>query len=168
MPAATSNTVVERIVGRIMGPRPEVAPWMRALEDGNDGGFFGPGSAVWAVNASLPTMVAGIRALLIQTLHPGAMAGVHDRSRYREDPMGRLDGTVRWIMTTTFGDREAAIAGSAFVSWLHDHDQGVAEPHPLGRRRPDTERKDGQDADRPAGRAGRRRALSFRPKRNST
>jgi uncharacterized protein (DUF2236 family) len=69
-------------------------------------------------------MVAGIRALLLQTLHPGAMAGVHDHSRYREDPMGRLDGTVRWVMTTTFGDRAAAAAGSAFVSRLHEHVTG--------------------------------------------
>jgi uncharacterized protein (DUF2236 family) len=95
------------------------AEWMVALAEGSDEGFFGPGSAVWAVHGSLPTMAAGIRALLLQTLHPGAMAGVHDHSRYREDTMGRLDGTVRWVLTTSFGDREAATAVSAFVSRLH-------------------------------------------------
>lgn len=112
------------------GPRPAPPPWAESLRSGDDEGFFGPGSAVWAVNGALPTMVAGIRALLIQTLHPGAMAGVHDHSRYREDPMGRLDGTVRWVMTTTFGDRAAATSGSAFVSRLHTHVTGsYADAH---------------------------------------
>jgi uncharacterized protein (DUF2236 family) len=98
--------------------------WTVALAEGEDAGFFGPGSAVWAVNGSLPTLVAGIRALLLQTLHPGAMAGVHDHSRYHEDPLGRLDGTIRWVATTTFGDRAAATEASAFVSRLHRRVQG--------------------------------------------
>ncbi|SDT31467.1 oxygenase MpaB family protein [Microterricola viridarii] len=100
-------------------------PWTHALAGGTDAGFFGPGSAVWAVNGALPTLVAGIRALLLQTLHPGAMAGVHDWSRYHEDPLGRLDGTVRWVATTTFGDRASATAASAHVSRLHEHVTGT-------------------------------------------
>jgi uncharacterized protein (DUF2236 family) len=98
--------------------------WVLAMEDGDDVGFFGRGSAVWAVNGATPSLVAGIRALLMQTLHPGAMAGVHDWSRYREDPMGRLAGTVRWVLTTTFGDTAAAQASSAWVGRLHDHVSG--------------------------------------------
>lgn len=119
--ARTRSHPVARAVARlaVRGPRPDPPEWALELGKGDDAGFFGPGSAVWAVNGSLPTMVAGIRALLIQTLHPGAMAGVHDHSRYREDPMGRLDGTVRWVMTTTFGDTAAATAGSRFVSRIH-------------------------------------------------
>jgi uncharacterized protein (DUF2236 family) len=112
-------TLLARILKPIIGARPVLAQWTYDLEEGEDAGFFGPGSAVWAVNGGLPTMVAGIRALLIQTLHPGAMAGVHDHSRYREDPMGRLDGTVRWVLTTTYGDRAQATAVSAFVTKLH-------------------------------------------------
>jgi uncharacterized protein (DUF2236 family) len=98
--------------------------WVLATEEGEDAGLFGPGSAVWAVNGATPTLVAGIRALLMQTLHPGAMAGVHDWSRYREDPMGRLAGTVRWVLTTTFGDTAAAEASSSWVGRLHDHVSG--------------------------------------------
>ncbi|PWC03533.1 oxygenase MpaB family protein [Agromyces badenianii] len=104
--------------------RPEPPAWTAALAEGDDAGFFGPGSAVWAVNGALPTLVAGIRALLLQTLHPGAMAGVHDWSRYREDPLARLDGTVRWVAVTTFGDRRSAARASAFVSRLHEHVTG--------------------------------------------
>ncbi|KZX22443.1 oxygenase MpaB family protein [Rathayibacter tanaceti] len=100
-------------------PRPR-ADWVVALETGEDAGLFGPGSAVWAVNGGLPTMVAGVRALLMQTLHAGAMAGVHDHSRYREDPMGRLDNTVRWVLTTSFGDTTAARDAAGWVTGVHE------------------------------------------------
>ena len=98
--------------------------WVRELARGDDAGFFGPGSASWAVHGGMATMVAGIRALLVQALHPGAMAGVHDWSRYREDPLGRLTGTIRWLMTVTFGDRTTAERSSAMVRGLHRRVQG--------------------------------------------
>lgn len=114
-----------RVRGRSAQPDDELPGWTRRLAEGDDEGFFGPGSAVWAVNGALPTLVAGIRALLLQTLHPGAMAGVHDWSRYREDPLGRLDGTISWVATTTFGDRRQATEASAFVSRLHQKVRGT-------------------------------------------
>jgi uncharacterized protein (DUF2236 family) len=98
--------------------------WVRDLERGDDAGCFGPGSASWAVHGGMATMVAGIRALLVQALHPGAMAGVHDWSRYREDPLGRLTGTIRWLITVTFGDRATADRASAYVRGLHRRVQG--------------------------------------------
>ncbi|MCU1406587.1 MAG: hypothetical protein JWQ43_2890 [Glaciihabitans sp.] len=100
-------------------------PWVSQMEDGDDAGYFGPGSAVWQVNGGTPVLVAGIRALLMQTLHPGAMAGVHDFSRYREDPLGRLAGTVRWVLTTTFADRAGADSGSAMVRKMHGRVRGT-------------------------------------------
>jgi uncharacterized protein (DUF2236 family) len=101
-----------------------VPDWVAALETGDDEGYFGPGSAVWEVHSGIPTVVAGIRALLMQTLHPGAMAGVHDHSRYRDDPLGRLAGTVRWVLTTTFADRAQAEAACGWVSRLHERVRG--------------------------------------------
>lgn len=98
--------------------------WVRELALGDDAGYFGPGSASWAVHGGMATMVAGIRALLVQALHPGAMAGVHDWSRYREDPLGRLTGTIRWLITVTFGDRATAERSSAMVRGLHRRVQG--------------------------------------------
>lgn len=98
--------------------------WVRDLARGSDAGFFGPGSASWAVHGGMATMVAGIRALLVQALHPGAMAGVHDWSRYREDPLGRLTGTIRWLITVTFGDRATAERSSAMVRGLHQRVKG--------------------------------------------
>jgi len=105
---------------------PSGAPnWVRSLETGDDEGFFGPDSAVWEVHSGMPTVVAGVRALLMQTLHPGAMAGVHDHSRYREDPLGRLSGTVRWVLTTTFADTQQARAGCEWVTQLHKRVAGT-------------------------------------------
>jgi uncharacterized protein (DUF2236 family) len=99
--------------------------WIQDLEHGEDEGWFGPGSAVWAVHGGMPSLVAGIRALLMQTLHPGAMAGVHDWSRYREDPLGRLAGTVRWVVTSSFGDRATAVDVSRRVRGYHRKVQGT-------------------------------------------
>lgn len=117
-------------------------PWVSGLEDGSDAGYFGSGSAVWTVNGGTPVLVAGLRALLMQTLHPGAMAGVHDFSRYREDPLGRLAGTVRWVLTTTFADRAGADAGSAFVRSMHTRVAGTysdasGADHPYSAADPD-------------------------------
>ncbi len=101
-----------------------VPPWVSALEHGDDEGYFGVGSAVWTVHGATPVIVAGIRALLMQTLHPGAMAGVHDWSRYRDDPLGRLSGTVRWVLVTSFADRAGADAASAYVRSVHTRVSG--------------------------------------------
>ena len=99
--------------------------WVAKIEDGEDIGYFGPGSAAWAVHGGMPTMVAGIRALLMQTLHPGAMAGVHDHSRYREDPLGRLSGTIQWLITVTFADTTVAQTESTRVGRFHDRVVGT-------------------------------------------
>jgi uncharacterized protein (DUF2236 family) len=62
---------------------------------------------------------------MMQALHPGAMAGVHDWSRYREDPLGRLSGTVRWVLTTSFASQEGARATSDYVKRLHERVAGT-------------------------------------------
>jgi uncharacterized protein (DUF2236 family) len=116
-----------RIFVMLSGEDHGIPGWVAELATGDDEGFFGPGSAVWAVHGGIPVLVAGMRALLMQTLHPGAMAGVHDHSRYREDPLGRLNGTVRWVLTTTFGTRQQAEQACGFVGKLHVKVQGSYE-----------------------------------------
>lgn len=103
--------------------------WVRAIDDGDNAGYFGGGSAAWHVHGSMATLVAGIRALLMQTLHPGAMAGVHDWSRYRDDPLGRLSGTIRWIICVTFGSTDQARRESGRVGRFHDRVQGEYAAH---------------------------------------
>jgi uncharacterized protein (DUF2236 family) len=103
----------------VSGERDGSPEWVTALADGDDEGYFGPGSAAWAVHGDLATLVGGVRALLLQALHPGAVTGVDRHSTYRDDPLGRLAGTTRWLTVTTFGCREAADREAARVRGMH-------------------------------------------------
>jgi uncharacterized protein (DUF2236 family) len=94
-------------------------------EDAADDGFFGPASVAWQVSADLAPPVAGLRALLMQALHPLAMAGVDQHSGWRRDPVGRLAATSAYLATITFGERAAAAAAAARVRRVHDHVRGV-------------------------------------------
>ncbi len=79
----------------------------RPLEDTarfpGDRGLCGPGSVSWKVIGDVSAFLGGIRALLIQSAHPEVVAGVEDHSRYREDPLGRLNRTSYFVTTSTFG-----------------------------------------------------------------
>lgn len=117
--------VRSRLIETLAGRSDAIPEWILALEQGDDEGYFGPGSAAWVVHGGMPTLVAGIRALLLQALHPGALAGVREFSRYREDPLGRLAGTIRWIHTVTYGSRAQADAGSRMVRAMHTRVAGT-------------------------------------------
>ncbi|WP_426623802.1 oxygenase MpaB family protein [Leifsonia sp. McL0607] len=127
-----TTAAVERLLGPVRshlietlsGRSDRIPAWVLRLEEGEDEGFFPAGGAAWTVHGGMPTLVAGVRALLLQALHPGALAGVRDHSRYREDPLGRLAGTIQWIHTVTFGSRGQAIAGSQLVKSLHERVRG--------------------------------------------
>jgi uncharacterized protein (DUF2236 family) len=114
-----------RLLAALTGDPEGRADWITAVGEGDDEGYFGPESPTWTVHGDMPTLVAGIRALLMQTLHPGAMAGVHDWSRYRTDAAGRLSGTIRWIVAVTFGSRAQADRESARVGRFHDRVNGT-------------------------------------------
>ena len=94
-------------------------------EDASDDGFFGPASVAWRVSADLASPVAGLRALLMQALHPLAMAGVDQHSGWRRDPVGRLAATSAYLATITFGERAVAAAAAVRVRRIHDHVRGV-------------------------------------------
>ena len=86
-----------------------------------DEGFFGPASVTWRVSSDLAAPVAGLRALLIQALHPLAMAGVDQHSDWRRDPVGRLAATSSYLATVSYGDRAAAERAAARVRRIHEH-----------------------------------------------
>jgi uncharacterized protein (DUF2236 family) len=94
-------------------------------DDPADAGFFGPGSVTWRVSADLAVPVAGLRSLLMQALHPLAMAGVDQHSGWRQDPVGRLAATSGYVTTISFGDRATAERAAARVRRIHDHVRGV-------------------------------------------
>lgn len=91
-----------------------------------DAGWFGPGSVAWRVHADLSTVVGGLRALLYQTLHPLAMAGVAQHSDYRRDPWGRLHRTAEFIAATTYGTSEEAERAVERVELAHSTVKGIA------------------------------------------
>jgi len=94
-------------------------------ENPADDGYFGPASVTWRVSGDLASPVAGLRSLLMQALHPLAMAGVDQHSGWRRDPVGRLAATSAFLATITFGERAAAEHAAARVRRIHDHVRGV-------------------------------------------
>lgn len=96
-----------------------IPPWLEVMKTGTKPGFFVPEDAPWVVHADFGTLVGGIRALLMQALHPGTLRGVSQHSRYESDPLGRLSGTIRWLTITTFGSQEAIEQEASRVNRLH-------------------------------------------------
>ena len=94
-------------------------------EDPADDGFFGPASVTWRISADAGRPVAGLRALMLQALHPLAMAGVDQHSNWRSDPVGRLAATSGYLATVSFGDRAAAERAAARVRRVHEHITGT-------------------------------------------
>jgi len=79
------------------------------------------------VHSDLPSMlIGGISALLLQTLHPLAMAGVAEHSNYQADPLGRLRRTADFVGTTTFGTVREAEKAVQQVRRVHRRVTGVA------------------------------------------
>jgi len=92
-----------------------------------DPGLFGPDAVCWKVHADFASMMAGgISALLLQTLHPLALAGVWDHSTFRTDILGRLRRTATFIAGTTYGSRADALALIERVKTIHDSVTGTA------------------------------------------
>ena len=116
--------VAAQVRGLIVGDEPPVDLAVRAGDD--DPGLFGPDSVTWRVHADSAMFVGGLRALLLQVMHPLAMAGVADHSAYRTDPMGRLWRTSLYVGTTTFGSTDDARAAIAMVKRVHERVVGVA------------------------------------------
>ncbi len=83
------------------------------------------GGAAWLVHAEASMMVGGIRALLLQSLHPVAMQGVGEHSDFRNDPLGRLRRTVFFLGTTTYCSLPEAEAAIAAVRRVHLSVSGV-------------------------------------------
>jgi uncharacterized protein (DUF2236 family) len=96
-----------------------------------DPGLFGPDSVVWKVHGDfMSMMIGGISSLILQALHPLALAGVWDHSSFREDLKGRLGRTAFFIAATTYGNTDMATRAISRVRKIHDSLQGV---HPDGR-----------------------------------
>jgi uncharacterized protein (DUF2236 family) len=107
---------------RIDVPRPSYQRRWSAMDDI---GLFGPESMVWRVQADPASLIGGLRGLLIQALHPVAMAAVSQHSDFRDDPWGRLTRTSEYLTVTTFGDTETATKAAARLRSIHRRITGV-------------------------------------------
>jgi uncharacterized protein (DUF2236 family) len=112
--------VIERVAGPragAPGERPQIAEADR---------WFAADRPIRQVHDDCAMFVGGIAALLLQSLHPLAMAAVADHSGYRADPWGRLQRTARFIGATTLGREEDAMAAIARVRAIHARVTGTA------------------------------------------
>ena len=93
-----------------------------------DRGLFGPESAAWKVHADfISMMIGGISSLILQALHPQALAGVWDHSSFREDLKGRLGRTAFFIAATTYGPTDMANNIIQKVNQIHTKITGLDE-----------------------------------------
>jgi uncharacterized protein (DUF2236 family) len=83
--------------------------------------LYPPDSVIWRVHGDVVTMmIGGVASLFMQMLHPSVLAGVWDHSNFREDALGRLRRTARFIAVTTYGERSQAEAAIARVRRIHE------------------------------------------------
>jgi uncharacterized protein (DUF2236 family) len=113
---ATASGLVERTAAAFVAGVPD---------DPADDGFFGPASVTWRLGRDLSNPVAGLRALLMQSLHPLAMAGVDEHSGWRQDPIGRLAATAAYVTVVSYGEKAAAERAAARVRRIHTHVRGT-------------------------------------------
>ncbi len=88
-------------------------------------GLFPPESVTWRVHSDPVLWVAGLRALLLQAVHPAAMAGVLGHSDFKADPWGRLIRTANYVGTVSFGTRSEVNALGRKVRGIHRKVAGV-------------------------------------------
>lgn len=121
---AIQESLSRRFRKLLSGASDGIPPWLPVVAEGNEPGFYVPGDAPWVVHGDFSTLVGGVRALLMQALHPGSLTGVSQHSRYEADPLGRLSGTIRWLTVTTFGSVTAINNEASRVNRMHDRVTG--------------------------------------------
>jgi uncharacterized protein (DUF2236 family) len=84
-----------------------------------DAGLFGPDSVTWRLHADPTYAVGGLRGLLLQALHPLAMAAVEQNGGFDADPWGRLTRTSQYIATITYGTEVDALRAAGRVRGIH-------------------------------------------------
>jgi uncharacterized protein (DUF2236 family) len=120
------NTAVRR---RIAGSDFEAAH--TRIFDAPGPRWFSAEDPIWRVHADTSMFVGGIRALLLQSLHPRAMAAVSQHSGFRGDPWGRLHRTSTFLATTTYGTVDAAEEMITRVNRIHARIAGrTRDGHP--------------------------------------
>jgi uncharacterized protein (DUF2236 family) len=90
-----------------------------------DDGLLGPDPLAWRVIAHPGSLVGGLRSLIIQSLHPLAMAGVAEHSDFRRRPLDRLKRTTYYVAATAYGDSATAAEAVRRVKRRHASVRGT-------------------------------------------
>jgi uncharacterized protein (DUF2236 family) len=112
------------IFERVAGPQGPAR--RRVIHDPAAERWFAEDRPVRRVHGDSSMFIGGIRALLLQSLHPLAMAAVAGHSDYRGDPWGRLQRTSYFLAVTTFGGISDAQEAIARVRAIHQRVTGTA------------------------------------------
>lgn len=118
--------VATRVRAGVVGAPEQAAARRAELFDAPGERWFAPDAPICRVHGDSAMFVGGLRALLLQSLHPLAMAGVADHSDYRNDPWGRLQRTADFLAATTFGPAAEAERAVARVRAVHARVTGEA------------------------------------------
>ncbi|WP_282206735.1 oxygenase MpaB family protein [Kitasatospora fiedleri] len=111
------------LFARVAGPD---GPAVRQRIHGTPGArWFAPDRPIRTVHGDASMFVGGLAALLVQSLHPSAMAAVAAHSGYRSDPWGRLQRTSTFLAVTTFGTADDARAAVDRVRAVHARVRGT-------------------------------------------
>ncbi|MGH3448169.1 MAG: oxygenase MpaB family protein [Nocardioidaceae bacterium] len=129
MAAPTLVDVARQRIGaglfsRVAGPDGSVSA--ARIHDTPGARWFGPDRPIRRVHGDAAMFVGGLRALLLQSLHPLAMAAVSAHSGFRGDPWGRLQRTSEFVAVTTFGTAEHAEQAVRRVRGIHGKIHGTA------------------------------------------
>lgn len=116
--------VADQIRARVVGDDPDDKA--AAIFEAPGPRWFAEDRVIRRVHADASMFVGGLRAILLQSLHPLAMAGVAQHSDYRQDPWGRLQRTADFLAATTFGNEQTAEAAIARVRSVHQRVRGRA------------------------------------------
>ncbi|MCU1397389.1 MAG: hypothetical protein JWN62_498 [Acidimicrobiales bacterium] len=116
--------IAEQIRSRVVGSDPSAKSV--AIFDAVGPRWFAESSPIRAIHSDASMFVGGLRALLLQSMHPLAMAGVAQHSDYRADPWGRLQRTADFLASTTFGTIDTARESIAIVRAVHERVVGHA------------------------------------------
>jgi uncharacterized protein (DUF2236 family) len=120
IPREVAQSPAERVL------RPSARPRGAPVPAGpHDWGLFGPDSISWRIHSNPVLLVGGLRALIIQSLNPLAMAGIDQHSDYLRRPLSRLRRTAEYVATVVYGDTPTAERAGEMVRKIHSRVRGV-------------------------------------------
>jgi len=126
IPEALSHFASQAIAKRvreITGSKSNLEDFTKPL---GDRGLFGPDSVTWKVHANFTAMmVGGLSSLIVQSLHPRALAAVWDHSDFRNKLKDRLGRTAHFVAVTTYGGESLAMGAIGRVNAIHANIRGT-------------------------------------------